>query len=93
MKKKNLKYKEEVSVEFSKREMDLLLNETFVGDTYFLSADKSGSNFKVNLDLGKLEDIIGHLAAAANHAANEKLEKELDALYDKIEIITDRYEK
>ena len=75
MVKRNLQHEEEVSVKFTKREMDLIINETFVDDTYLLSAEKSGTKLIVKLDYGDIEDIIGHVAASANHAPNKILQK------------------
>ena len=83
-----------ISVRFTIEERDLILKQTFVGDdlTEKLHEAKAGGNIiKVEYTLDELDDLAGFIAAEANHAENKKLEKKLEALYDKISNIENKY--
>jgi len=38
-----------------------------------------------------LDDLIGFVAAEANHADDKKIEKKLDKLYDKLNSVLEKY--
>jgi hypothetical protein len=42
--------------------------------------------------LDDLEDLLGHLAADANHAKDGKIQKRLDALYDRLLAVQRSYD-
>lgn len=42
------------------------------------------SRFAGEFTLDDLEDLLGHIAADANHSADSKTRKQLDTLYDRL---------
>ena len=85
---------ERINIKFTIEERDLIVNQTFAGDDLterLYEAKAEGKLIKVSYTLDELEDLAGFIAAEANHAEDKKLEKKLDALYDKISDIEDNY--
>ena len=83
-----------ISVRFTIEECDLILNQTFAGEdlTERLHEARTGGKYiKVAYTLDELDDLAGFIAAEANHAEDKKLEKKLEALYDKISDIEKKY--
>ena len=80
---------ERIKVSFTARERDLLREHTFADPEY---ADRFGgaSGGRVaEFTASELDDILGHLAAAANHTRGARLRDELDALYDRLETLVE----
>ena len=75
-----------VSVAVTARERDLLRDETFADPGYADRFREVGGEWVAQFTASELEDILGHLAAAANHARRAKLRGELDALYERLEV-------
>ena len=71
-----------IPVIFTARERTLLLEETLADPQY---ADRLVE--KKGCWVARF--ILGYLAAAANHTPRAKLRKELDALYDRIEPLSE----
>ena len=46
----------------------------------------------VHYTLDDLDELAGHVAAAANHAKNRKLKKTLDAVYAEIKTVEESYD-
>ena len=85
---------ERISIKFTIEERDLIVNQTFAGDDLterLNEATAKGKYIKVSYSLDELEDLAGFIAAEANHAEDKKLEKKLEALYDKISEIENKY--
>ncbi len=85
---------EKVSLLIYKKQIDLILEHTFAEDDLLQAlsiAEVSGSKRKALLSLHDLEDLNGHVAAAANHCGDRKLERELDGIYDLIEKVERKY--
>lgn len=85
---------EKISIRFTFEERDLILNETFAGDDLverLHEAKVLGRYIKVAYTLDELDDLAGFIAAEANHAEDKNLEKKLEALYDKISNIENKY--
>jgi hypothetical protein len=74
-----------ISVAFSARERTLLLKHTFADPEYANRLVETGGRWVAEFTAGELDDILGHLAAAANDARRAKLRQELDALIDSLE--------
>jgi hypothetical protein len=76
-----------VFVTLTSRDCQLILDHTFAEDELTLRLQKTKetgtSTYEYSLD--ELEELIGFVAAEANHAKVKKLQKELYALYDKLE--------
>ena len=52
-----------------------------------------GDGVRVLMTLDDIDDLMGYVAAAANHSKTKKLQKELDRLADKLQGYLDRYEE
>ena len=74
-----------VSVLVTARERDLLRNETFASPEYADRFREVGGELVGRFTASDLEDMLGHVAAAANHARRAKLREELDVLYERLE--------
>jgi hypothetical protein len=74
-----------VAVMVTARERDLLGDEIFPGPQYADRFREARGEWVAEFTASDLNDILGHLAAAANHARRAKLRIELDALYEHIE--------
>jgi len=77
-----------VLVTFTDRERALVLDHTFAGGevTQLLEAacPKAGKCV-VHYTLDDIDELLGYVAAEANHATNRKLRKELDALFARLQ--------
>lgn len=85
---------DKISIRLNIEERDLILNKTFAGDDLVERLHKAkviGKYIKVAYALDELDDLAGFIAAEANHAENKNLEKKLEALYDKISNIENKY--
>ena len=85
---------ERIDIKFTIDERELIVNQTFAGDdlTERLHKAKVEENYiKESYTLNEIEDLAGFIAAEANHAEEKKLQKKLDALYDKISNIEDKH--
>ena len=78
-------WKAGVQVVVTARERDLLREETFADPQYADRFREVGGEWAAQFTASDLEDILGHLAAAANHARRSKLRAELDALHEHLE--------
>ncbi len=86
---------EKVPLRLSKRQIELIVEHTFAEDSLLDSlrvAEVVGGKRKVRFTLHDLEDLNGHVAAAANHCADRKLQRELDVIYDTIQEVERRYD-
>ena len=73
-----------VEVLFTRRERDLVIEETFAGQNLterLRMAAVAGTKLAVRYTLDDLDELVGRVAAAANHAEDAKLRKALDALF------------
>jgi len=75
-----------IKVAFTAREKELIIEHTFYDPDFDerLKEDSGNQLFIVELTFDELEDMIGYIAASANHTDNKELEFELDALYDRL---------
>lgn len=77
----------QISVTVTARERQLLRDETFADPEYADRFRESGGKCVARFTASELDDILGHVAAAANHARRAKLREELGALYDRLEAL------
>ena len=78
---------EKVSVTFTARERALVIDHTFAGPelTEPLEAARlTGGQGTVRYSLDDLDELVGHVAAEANHSKRKSLRKELDALFARL---------
>jgi hypothetical protein len=67
------------------RERDLLRDETFADPRYAERFREVGEEWVADFTASDLNDILGNVAAAANHARRARLRDELDALYEQLD--------
>ena len=83
-----------IPVRLHVEERDLILNETLAGPDL---TDRMGSAKQVTDSVvvyyssDELENLIGYVAAEANHNPDIKIQKVLDALYDSLDALLDAY--
>ena len=73
-----------VEVLLTPRERDLVIEETFAGPNLtkrLKLASVAGEKLAVRYTLDDLDELVGYIAAAANHTEDAKLRKALDALF------------
>ena len=83
-----------IPVRLHVEERDLILNETLTGPdlTARLKTAKPVSDaIIVYYGSAELDDLIGYIAAQANHTSRKKLRDDLDALCDSLEDLLDAY--
>ena len=85
--RKKIKRGQKLEVSFSPRERALVLEHTFAGPeltTALRRAPLETGKHVVRYTLDDLDELLGFVAAEANHSADKKLRKELDALYARV---------
>ena len=84
---KKIKRGQKVEVRFSPRERALVLEHTLTGPeltTVLRRAQLEAGKHVVRYSLDDLDELLGFVAAEANHSTDKKLRKELDALYARV---------
>ncbi|MFN0204833.1 MAG: hypothetical protein ACKVS6_00800 [Planctomycetota bacterium] len=84
---KQSKREARIQVALTARELDLLRDATFGDPVYADRFTKVNGAWMAKFKAWELEDMIGFVAAAANHARRAKLENELDSLYEHLEML------
>ena len=83
-----------INIRLTIEECDLILNQTLAGEDLterLREARAVGKYIKVAYKLDELDDLAEFIATEANHAEDKKLENKLEALYDKISDIENKY--
>jgi hypothetical protein len=92
MKRKKILWGTKLPVKLTFRERDLIRDETFYDPDFAKLAFVDGKGIRLDLSLDDIEDIQGYVAAEANYTKNSKLQKELDRLFDKLQVFLDTYD-
>ena len=90
--RKRIKPGETVPLKLSETERRLIINKTFAGPNLTERLKlvlNSESVFAFTLD--ELDELVGYIAAEANHTKSKKIQRELDRLYDRIQYILDTH--
>lgn len=84
---------ETVPLELNQRERDLIISHTFADDslTDRLRVTPPGRRPVFHFTLDDLDELVGSIAAEANHAKNKVLQEQLDQLCDRIESVLSKY--
>ena len=93
--RKKIKRGQKVEVSFRPRERELILDCTFTGPeltTVLRRAQLVGGKHVVLYTLDDLDELLGFVAAEANHSTDKKLRKELDALYARLRRAMESYD-
>lgn len=88
----DMRFSDTIPVRFHVEEKDLILNETLINpdltDTLETAKEVSKA-VVVYFSPNELDDIIDHIAAAANHCPDRKIQDALDELYDSLSALLD----
>ena len=79
---------DEIEIKITPEERDLILDLTFADEVLtdrLQIAEMRGKHLVARYSISDLDDLIGFIAAEANHAEDKKLQKKLDRLIDKLE--------
>ena len=92
MNRKRIPYGAKLPVKLTNRQRDLIRDRTFCKPDFAQLAVVDGNGIRVDLSLDDIEEIQGYVAAEANHCDDRKLQKELDALFRKLQKFLDSYD-
>lgn len=82
-----------VEIKFTPEERDLIINHTFAGPDLtkrLQIAEIKGKHLIVKYSAYDLEELIGYIAAEANHTDDKKIGEELDRLFERPSRILDK---
>jgi len=84
----------EIEIKFTPEERDLIIDHTFTGPDLtkrLQIAETKGDRLIVKYSTYDLDELIGFIAAEANHTDDKKIEKKLDRLFEKLSYILRKY--
>ncbi len=84
----------EIEIKFTTQERDLIIDHTFTGPNLtqrLQIAEIKGKYLIAKYSMYDLDELIGFIAAEANHTDDKKNEKKLDRLFDKLNSILEKY--
>jgi hypothetical protein len=85
---------ETVPLELNQHERDLIISHSFADESLtnrLRIAQQPGQRPVFNFTLGQLDELVGDVAAEANHAKNKVLQQQLDQLCERIESVLSKY--
>ena len=85
---------DEIEIKFTLQERDLISGHTFADPELtkrLKVAEIKGNYLTVKYSIHDLDDLLGFIAAEANHTDDKKLEKKIDKLFDKLSRILEKY--
>ncbi|MGE4519519.1 MAG: hypothetical protein AB7E04_08440 [Desulfobacteraceae bacterium] len=86
---------EPVRINLTEKEKNLILENTFAPESLTLrlrEAELKGKYLKVDYNYDELDELVGFIAAEFNHITEEKIRKDLDKLYERLnEILENEY--
>jgi len=85
---------DKIEIKFTIQERDLIIEHTFADlelTKRLEIAEMKGKCLIAEYSIHDLDDLIGFVAAEANHADDKKIEKKLDKLYDKLNSVLEKY--
>jgi repressor LexA len=84
----------QLPVRLSTRERDLVIERAFLDpeiEEALQQATRVGSRVVVNLNLDDLDDLLGGVAAEANHCHEGRVQRILDAVCDRLSALLDQF--
>lgn len=84
---------DEIEIKFTPQKGDLIVDHTFAGPDLtkrLQIAEIRGKPLIVKYSAYDLEELIGYIAAEANHTDDKKIVKILDRLYEKLSRILEK---
>jgi hypothetical protein len=94
-KKRHISFGERICVSFTARERTLVLKETFAGSELtdpLEAARPVNGRYSVRYTLDDIDDLLGYVAAEANHATDMRVQEALDWLYERLEKVMSSYD-
>jgi len=82
-----------VEIKFTLVERDLIIDHTFAGPDLtkrLQIAEIKGKHLVVKYSIYDLEELIGYIAAEANHTDDMKIGRKLDKLFERLSRILDK---
>ncbi len=83
----------EIEIKFTPQERDLIIDHTFTGPNLtkrLKIAEIKGKHLIVKYSTYDLDELIGFIAAEANHTDDKKLGKKLDRLFERLTRILEK---
>ena len=83
----------EIEIKFTPQEKDLIIDHTFTGPDLtkrLQIAEIRGKRLIVKYSTYDLEELIGYIAAEANHTDDKKIRKKLDRLFERLTRILEK---
>ena len=93
--RRRIKPGETVPLAFTARERALVIEHTFAGPELTEPLDTARvvrGKYIMRCTLDDIDELLGHVAAEANHAKNKRLQKELDALHERLQAEMESYD-
>lgn len=93
--RRRIKPGEKVPLAFTARERTLVIERTFAGPELTEPLDTARvvrERYIVRCTLDDIDELLGHVAAEANHTKNKRLQKELDALHERLQAEMESYD-
>ena len=91
--KKKIPEGETIRFRLTPAERTLVRDETFYDTDFANLAECEGNGFVVPMTLLDIDELLGYIAAAANHCVDKKVQAKLDRFYDKLQRCLDKYEE
>ena len=82
-----------IILRLTQSEIDLIREETLYDAGFGEIAEIHGPKRLLRVTREELEDLLGYIAAEANHAEDKTLERRLDRLYEKLDMIREQHEE
>ena len=92
MQRKKISPGDKIPVKLTVNQRDLIREHTLYNPNFAELAAADGKDIRIEMTLDDIDEILGYIAAEANHCDNAKTRKLLDALYDKFEEILEQYD-
>jgi hypothetical protein len=89
-----IKADETVLLELNQRERDLIISHTFADESLadrLRAVTEPGQRPVFHFSLDELDELLGDVAAEANHVKNKVLQEQLDQLCERIEAVLSKY--
>ena len=90
--RKKIPYGTKLEVSFTPHDLDLIRDHTFADPKLVAMGVVEDGRITVRLSLDDIEELLGYVAAEANHSKSRRLVKELDRLFDYLQKFLDTYD-
>ena len=78
---------EQIEIKFTEQERELIIDHTFAGSDLTNNlkiSEIKGKHLIAKYTIYDLDELIGFIAAEANHTEDKKLQKKLDKLFERL---------